>query len=47
MTGNFIRANKILQIKNLVNQSYDPVILGIKYNYLLGSIPVVDYKIDF
>ena len=47
MTGSFIRVNKILELKNFVNQSYDSVIRRIKYNYLLGLIPVVIYNINF
>ena len=33
--------------KNPVRQFYDAGIGGIKYNYLLGLIPVVGYKVDF
>ena len=47
MTGSFIRVNKILELKNFVNQSYDPVFCGIKYKYLFGLITVVGYNINF
>jgi len=48
MTGSFIAdVQNLINRKNFVSQSYDPVIPGIKYNYLLGLIPVVGYKIDF
>lgn len=48
MTGSFIAGvQNLTNRKNPVSQSYDPAILGIKYNYLLGLIPVVGYKVDF
>ena len=48
MTGSFIAGvQNLTNRKNPVSQSYDPAILGIKYNYLLGLIPVIGYKVDF
>lgn len=48
MTGSFIAGvQNLTNRKNPVSQSYDPLIRGIRYNYLLGLIPVVGYKVDF
>lgn len=48
MTGSFIAGvQNLTNRQNPVSQTYDPAIRGIKYNYLLGLIPVVGYKIDF
>ncbi|MCX6205842.1 MAG: carboxypeptidase regulatory-like domain-containing protein [Bacteroidetes bacterium] len=48
MTGSFIAGvQNLTNRKNPVSQTYDPAIGGIRYNYLLGLIPVVGYKIDF
>ncbi len=48
MTGSFIAGvQNLTNRKNPISQSYDPVMSGIKYNYLLGLIPVIGYKIDF
>jgi len=47
-TGSLIAGvQNIFNRKNPVSQSYDPVTKQIKYNYLLGLIPVVGYKVDF
>jgi outer membrane receptor protein involved in Fe transport len=48
MTGSFIAGvQNLTNRKNPVSQSYDPLTRGIRYNYLLGLIPVVGYKVDF
>ena len=48
MTGSFIAGvQNLTNRKNPISQYYDPGISGIEYNYLLGLIPVVGYKIDF
>jgi hypothetical protein len=48
MTGSFIGGvQNLTNRKNPISQSYDPTIGGIKYNYLLGLIPVFGYKVDF
>jgi hypothetical protein len=48
MTGSFIGGvQNLLNRKNPVSQFYNSGTGGIKYNYLLGLIPVVGYKIDF
>jgi len=47
-TGSLIAGvQNLFNRKNPVSQSYDPVTKQIKYNYLLGLIPVVGYKVDF
>ncbi|MEN9686930.1 MAG: hypothetical protein RLZZ28_2716, partial [Bacteroidota bacterium] len=47
MTGSFILGvQNITNQKNQVSQRYDPAFRGIRYNYLLGLIPVLGYKID-
>ena len=47
-TGSLIAGvQNLINRKNPVSQSYDPVTKQIKYNYLLGLIPVVGYKMDF
>jgi hypothetical protein len=47
-TGSFIAGvQNLTNRKNPVRQYYDAGIGGIKYNYLLGLIPVVGYKVDF
>ena len=47
-TGSLIMGvQNLLNRKNQVTQSYDPVSRQIKYGYLLGLIPVVGYKVDF
>jgi hypothetical protein len=48
MTGSFITGvQNLTNRKNPISQFFDPNIGGIKYNYLLGLIPVVGYKVDF
>ena len=48
LTGSFIAGvQNLTNRKNPVSQSYDPLTRGIRYNYLLGLIPVVGYKVDF
>jgi hypothetical protein len=48
MTGSFIAGvQNLTNQKNPISQYYDPIMSGIKYNYLLGLIPVIGYKIDF
>ena len=48
MTGSLIAGvQNLTNRQNPVSQTYDPAIGGIRYNYLLGLIPVVGYKIDF
>jgi hypothetical protein len=47
-TGSLILGvQNLLNRKNPVSQSYDPVTKQIKYGYLLGLIPVIGYKVDF
>jgi hypothetical protein len=47
-TGSLIAGvQNLFNRKNPVSQSYDPVTKQIEYNYLLGLIPVVGYKVDF
>jgi hypothetical protein len=47
-TGSLIAGvQNLFNRKNPVGQNYDPVTKQIKYNYLLGLIPVVGYKVDF
>ena len=47
-TGSLIAGvQNLFNRKNPVSQSYDPVTTQIEYNYLLGLIPVVGYKVDF
>ncbi len=47
-TGSLILGvQNLLNQKNPVSQSYDPVSKQIKYSYLLGLIPVIGYKVDF
>lgn len=47
-TGSLIAGvQNLFNRKNPVSQSYDPVTQQIRYNYLLGLIPVVGYKVDF
>jgi outer membrane receptor protein involved in Fe transport len=48
MTGSLIAGiQNLTNRQNPISQSYDPNIVGIKYNYLLGLIPIVGYKVDF
>jgi hypothetical protein len=48
MTGSFIAGvQNLTNRKNPVRQYYDAGIGSIQYNYLLGLIPVVGYKVDF
>ena len=48
MTGSFIAGvQNLTNRKNPISQFYDPGMGDIKYNYLLGLIPVFGYKIDF
>lgn len=48
MTGSLITGvQNLTNRKNPISQFYDPGMGGIKYNYLLGLIPVFGYKIDF
>jgi hypothetical protein len=48
MTGSFIAGvQNLTNRQNVVSQTYDANIKGIRYSYLLGLIPVVAYKIDF
>ncbi|MEI6263841.1 MAG: TonB-dependent receptor [Sphingobacteriia bacterium] len=47
-TGSLIvGVQNLLNQKNPVSQSYDPISKQIKYSYLLGLIPVIGYKVDF
>jgi len=47
-TGSFIGGvQNLFNRKNPVSQSFDPATKQIRYNYLLGLIPVVGYKVDF
>lgn len=47
-TGSLIAGvQNLFNRKNPISQSYDPVTRQIKYNYLLGLIPVIGYKVDF
>lgn len=47
-TGSFIGGvQNLFNRKNPVSQSFDPTTKLIRYNYLLGLIPVVGYKVDF
>jgi len=42
-----VGVQNLLNRKNPYSQSFDVALGRIKYNYLLGLIPVVGYKVDF
>jgi len=42
-----VGVQNLLNRKNPYSQSFDVALGRIKYNYLLGLIPVIGYKIDF